>query len=154
MSNDDAYKRASREEWAKDRRTLYFDEASDLRGTVSYALSDYASAEEIEDLRAGLKARRLIHKVGTYERRGINKALRLIKDNELPWLLDDCYGAQDIMKPFQARRKTVCDAVVEEAERKRAMRPMDDAAWEEELRYRKSVDDYFAHSPIIRSRTP
>jgi hypothetical protein len=132
----------SREKWAERERTLYGDEAFEIEGQISYTLSDYANLEEIEALKAALKARRLTYKTGSYERMGTNAALRLVKENRLPVTYNDCCGAKDLCEPFQERRSAVCLAAVEAAKCERAKVSIDDTAWEQELQRRRELEEW------------
>ena len=116
------------EECSKQRRRCFFD----LSPKISRSLSDYATPAEIDALiiamrerwkELGREMRRLGGKGegGTSElwqkRRSINRGLKLIRNGQLPILLDDYYGAEDIMAELHARHRAAQAAAYERWER-------------------------------------
>jgi hypothetical protein len=129
----------SRQEWAEEVRTMHYDQIP----AISHRIADYATPEEIESLHRALLDRRKTYPVGSYERGGVNNALRLIKAGRLPFCLEDYYSAQDIMAEVHARHETARTAAEERTQQEIAATSIDDAAWEDELRRRAKVDAYF-----------
>jgi hypothetical protein len=172
------YNWPSREEWAKQRRTYYWDD--DLR--VSRKLQDYATPEEIDAITTALRAlwlaegrkmqaakqaagsrlqqpgednrsyfmrvramteteREPLHQWRTHqdERRQINQALKTISEGKLPdeRLRED---GKLILASIKARYDAAWEAAHAERKREIENRPIDDAAWEDHLRWRAWIE--------------
>jgi hypothetical protein len=123
----------TREQWAKDRRTLFLDD--DVH--VSDRLSDYAAPEEVAALVVALRMRRMTYAVGSYERDGCNRCIRLVERDVVPHVLNDYCGAQDLTAQIRGRYEHARAQALLDAERDRAEVPIDDEAWQEELRWRE-----------------
>lgn len=140
----------TREEWAKQRRTAYYD----LTPDVSEVLADYATTEEIAELQFAMRERwkqlgRKTRSEGSdddlsWKRRCINRGLKLIRNGELPFCLQDCAGAQDLIAPFKARYEAAKADLYETARLEIERRPIDDAAWEKELKRRAQVEKWLS----------
>jgi hypothetical protein len=178
-----SYKWPTREEWAKQERTPYYDLFKNL--PVSEELKDYATPQEIAAAVVGLKelyrtegrklkeAKRLAGPLAPQPRERIrdhyaryvamtehekelsrtvgniqdvrhesNKVLRCITKGYLPLHIDCCFRKE--IEPVLATIKARYDAAKKTAEvvrlRQIEATPIDDAAWEEELRRRASLE--------------
>jgi hypothetical protein len=145
----------SREEWARQRRTCYYD----LSPNVSRSLSDYATSAEIEALIVAMRERwkalgRQVRRLEggielRWKRACINRGLKLIRNGEIPICFEDYAGAEDIVADLHTRHRTAKVAAYERWERATARAPIDDSAWEQELAHRARVERYFK---VIRHR--
>jgi hypothetical protein len=163
------YQWPSREEWAIQRRTLYLDEMSDISvpGEWSLYASPEETAKLIEAFKEDYKAKgkqmrvlpdarkngEMRARVRTAEitdeemerlnlqrdRQRINRAIKLISKNRMPRLYDEGRYLK-LVAPFIERYDKARDEAVEQATARRAQTPIDDAAWEAELRWRASFD--------------
>jgi hypothetical protein len=89
-----------------------------------------------------------------WARKGINEVLAHIREDSLPNLFGHYHPLSEetkaLLAPFKERYDTARKAAEAEWQRECEQIPVDDAAWEQELRRRKSIDEYFARSPIIK----
>lgn len=133
------HKWLSRGEWAKERRTMHWDEVPN----ISDRIADYATPVEIEALRNALRGR--LKALGPrWKRRSINRALNRIRCRELPITREDYMGADDILTELQARYVWASADASERKKQEIAQRPIDDDAWNAELRRRARVDKHLA----------
>jgi hypothetical protein len=122
---------------------------------TSKAISEYATAEEIDALNRALRERwkrlgQQMRKPGFdgesefreqwVDRKSINRGLKLIARGELPILLDDYSGAKDLLAPFHARYEAAKAASWKRRKEEIAETPIDDAAWNAELQRRAWLD--------------
>ncbi len=140
----------SRAEWAKQQRTPYYDRFPE----ISLSISDYATPAEIETLKREL--RDLWKRLGRAmksakpdareklqdQRRDINHTIRVIERGDLPLCREDRFGSQETLASFIARyehhKAEVHARVVAEI----AQTPIDDAAWQKELKRRARIERY------------
>jgi hypothetical protein len=76
-------------------------------------------------------------------RQQINRVIKNLQNNERP----DCNGEtaiDELIEPVMTRWKMAHDAAIQKLEEKASARPIDDAAWEEELRRRAEFDRHGA----------
>jgi hypothetical protein len=140
----------SREEWAKYRTTLYADEGPES----SWHLARFANEAEISTAIAALENlwRDLGRQMKTaskkdfedlrLNRRGINRVLKDVRAGKLPAAGYIPDKLTKMFAPFYARQHADDEARWEQAEREKAATPIDDEAWEKELRRRKEQDEY------------
>lgn len=136
----------NRTEWAENRRTLFMDQVR----SVSDAVADYATPDEIARLRQEMRSRwralgREMKRNGINrddvadKRRSVNRGFKLIVAGTLPVCLHDYRGAQDILAPYHARRKAAQAASEQKQIEERAELPCGDAEWESELQWRAEI---------------
>jgi len=142
----------SREKWAKDRHTPYYDR---FPGT-SNSLAEYATPEEIAALKADLRKRwkqlgskmRELSGNGASDvilnlksdRSSMQWALALIAHGELPRHLKTFSEAEDILAPFHERYEAAKSKLHECISREIERTPIDDKAWNAELHRRAKVE--------------
>lgn len=125
----------TRDEWAVGVRTPY----ADLAPSVSTRIGDYATLPEVADLVVAMRKLKNSMPVG-WDRNCINRGLRLIRDGELPICLEDYGPATDLLAPLHARSENARATALEAWKQKVRATPIDDAAWELELRRRARID--------------
>jgi hypothetical protein len=146
--------RRSREQWAERRRTPYHD----LMPEVSDRIADYATEEEIAALKLAMRERwkELGRKARNepenpddlpWQRRCINRGLKLIESGKLPFCLEDKAGAEDLLAPFHALYEAAKAELYERASEEIAQTPVDDEAWKRELRRRADRGRHLAPCP-------
>ena len=122
----------------------------------SSSLADYATRDEIAALKIALRERwKLLGKrmrdlgkcdLAAHEiranRKSINRGLNLIEEGELPIQVDDYSGAKDILSPFHAQYHAARDVLWKRKELEVAKTPINDEAWEAELKRRARVDQW------------
>jgi hypothetical protein len=141
----------TRTEWARARQTASNGKLPD----VPTAISEYATADEIAELRTALRNR--LAQLGEkkthpypFHRKCIRRALELIDRGELPLGVNSTEGAHDILAPFYAR---YCAARAElQAQALSTQTAVDDEAWAAELQRRSRVGRV-RHWNTKRSRT-
>jgi hypothetical protein len=77
-------------------------------------------------------------------RREVNKVIEQLRDGSVPWRLT-CIGISTLPAPLDAiiaRYEAAVQAGNEKYVAEVAARPIDDAAWAEELRHRRRIDEY------------
>jgi hypothetical protein len=142
----------SREQWAKERRTPYYDRFPD----TSDSLAEYATPEEIAALKAALGERwnhlgTKIRELGgrdasdvtrnlQSDRSSIKWALKIIDEGGLPCQLETFSGAKDIFAPFHERYGASEIELRERTLREIEQTPIDDNAWNAELKRRARVE--------------
>jgi hypothetical protein len=148
----------SREEWAKDQRTPYYDHFEGGEGSIiSNRLADYADETTIA---AAIKAlESLWRELGRQmracqdaeqkeilkdRRAGINCALKTMRAGEIPSEHAECRSvlSSAILAPFDEPRDAALKAAYEQREREIAATPIDDAAWAKELQRRAHVEKW------------
>jgi hypothetical protein len=132
----------SREAWTKSRRS-----PAGRMPNASDRIADYATPDEIDELKAAMRER--LKKLGLkpardedarLKRRCINRGLKLLNDGELPFTLEAIAGAEDLLAPFHARYNAAASKLAKRALEEIARTPVDDAAWEAELKWRAKVE--------------
>lgn len=151
---------SSRSEWANERRTPYYDRFP----SPSNSLAEYATAEEIDGLKANLRKRwkQLGSKMREFSgnsasvvtrnlkshRSSIQWALALIAQGKLPRHLEAFSEAEDILAPFheryEAAKSKLHECTLKEIERT----PIDDDAWNDELHRRAMADQWRSVSTL------
>jgi hypothetical protein len=142
----------SRDEWAKERRTPYHDRFPE----TSDSLAEYATPEEITALKAALRERwaqlgKKMHELGgrdasditrnlQSDRSSIKWALKIIDKGGLPYQLETFSGAKDIFAPFHERYEAAKVKLRERAMQEIEQTPIDDDAWNAELKRRARID--------------
>jgi hypothetical protein len=138
----------SREEWARDRRTVYADMENPHPATRQ--LSAYATADEIAAAIAAVKAihrevcrAERVGKPSRADRNEVNDVLRRLRSDLVPWrwVAMGCSTPpaplDAIMARYQAAKKQADARWQTEVE----ATPIDDAAWKEELQRRRRIED-------------
>jgi hypothetical protein len=119
----------SREQWAKQHQHPYWDYETGcpFANKFGHHLSDHAASEEVTALRSE-----------------INDLLTRIRDDAIP---NGTRGGslmfertRELVAPFVARYDAAFEAARESWWQECAQIPVDDAAWESELRRRASID--------------
>jgi len=116
---------------------------------ASDRIANYATPDEIEALKATMRERwkKLGRKLARGEderckRRCIDRGLKLLNDGELPFTLEAIAGAEDLLAPFHARYNAAASELDKRALEEIARTPIDDAAWEAELKWRAKVEGW------------
>jgi hypothetical protein len=125
----------SREVWAKNRRTVDGDNLNDEDLGISGRVADYASPEEIVELRSTL--RKVSRKTKKYARHWLREALEDLCNGHMP--IDrglDVPLLAEILGRYQRAR----DAAEAELRRSVEALPIDDDAWGEELERRRNIE--------------
>jgi hypothetical protein len=166
------YQYPTRDEWAKERRTPYYDRFPDTPAL----LAEYATPEEIAALKIGLRERwrELGQKLREFpakaepesreerlrtfaggerservrihdSRSSINAAIETIENGELPLYLENYSGSKDIFVPFHARYEAAKAELYERTLREIEQTPVDDDAWAAELKRREYVEECLAN---------
>jgi hypothetical protein len=76
------------------------------------------------------------------------KTCRDLEEGRLPHF---GWGFDVSLAPLRNRYEAARAAEIERLERERAARPVDDAAWAEELAYRAKIDAYLRNGPFVHS---
>jgi hypothetical protein len=154
----------TREEWAEQRRTLYADQCEDI-GWID-KLTELATPSEIAEAIHALEqmwrdmgrqmktASREQHagfedfarECSDYtelrsERQIVNRALKLMRNGQLPILADE--GGMITNKLFphmHARMKQLHEEAIERRAQEKAQTPIDDDAWAKELEWRRKIE--------------
>jgi len=144
----------TREEWAKRRRTPYIDLAPD----TNWSIASYATPVEIEALKRAMRERwselgSQMRQAGEkdaknengdndfqLQRECINRGPKLIEEGTMPWSVEHYRGAEDLLQELQARYEAGRKAEIEKWEAEVAQTPIDDAAWDKELKRRAEID--------------
>lgn len=135
----------SREEWARQRRAMYYDDIP----AVSDEFADYASPDEIAAILAELKAhRRTVPPGPSCERSGVNAAIRAVKAGQLPFP-GECHGCKHIFAALRARHDAARAAAIEAKRQEIEQTPVDDNAWQDELARRARIEAWERRGPII-----
>jgi hypothetical protein len=145
----------SREEWAKGHRTYYADDAGDDALELSDQLTDYASPQEIADAIQEAKAlwsdmgRRLKHEPPgswlRFERRELNRqTIKPLIEGRMPYVPNTAREQLPRVTELCQRHDAAVNQAYEAKVAEYAARPIDDAAWERELRYRERIERYLA----------
>src|SRR5262249_1754579 len=82
------------------------------------------------------------------ERASINQMLASIRDDAFSWRYCACAEATQLVQPIRDRYDAAFEAARAEWERECEKIPIDDAAWEKELRRREALDARFGRSSI------
>jgi hypothetical protein len=167
MTMTEPIKWPSREEWAKDRRTPYIDSAPD---TADYSIEAYMTPAESASLKAAMRERwkelgRQMRQAGgkdvkneqgyndfQWRRKCISAGLKLIAQGTMPWLREHYHGAEDLVQELQARYEAARMAEIGKWEQEVAQTPIDDAAWDAELKRRAQVDAYLKPIDDLKRR--
>jgi hypothetical protein len=150
------YNWPTREEWARNERTLYADQTP----SMDWRLTSVASEAEItaiivahealwrdlgRQMKTASKEPRSEFKRDTeydriqWRRKLINRRLKELRDGRLPMDVDEAF--KETFAPLRARQRSNWEATCEAAAREKQKTPVDDAAWEKELRRRKWLED-------------
>jgi hypothetical protein len=124
-----------RDSWEATRQPKYPD------GSLSNGLSNFASPAEIDEL---IRALQRLHEtqVGIARRR-VTEAIKKLRNNELPYVTD-VPEAKRLLEPLRLRRQDMHELYKRAWSQHRNERPVDDAAWEAELRRRAAIENAFA----------
>jgi hypothetical protein len=152
----------SREEWAEERRTPYYDHFENL---ITNDINAYASPEEIAAALAAL--REIWCRYGRqmkaaqsgskdeywYRRRLINEVRKSLCEGRyhsyVDWVLQRENGDVPALAVIKKRYDAAKAAAEQKVHEDVAATPIDDAAWEEELQRRRGLDHYF-NNPAAR----
>jgi len=142
----------SRAEWAKERRTPYYDRFP----STSNSLAEHATPEEIDALNAALRKRwkqlgskmrelsgnsaSVVTRNLKSHRSSMQWALALIAQGELPRHLETFSEAEDILAPFHERYEAAKSKLHECTLREIERTPIDDNTWNDELHRRAMAD--------------
>jgi|GEM_PF-1154856 hypothetical protein len=153
----------TREEWARNRTTLYADQAPGLDHTLKAHASEAEIREAISALEnlwrdLGRQMRNPASKQPRshfledtdyrecqFRRKAINRMLKEMRDGWLPVQGNVDEALREMFAPFYVRQWKKRDADLEKAQREKAATPVDDAAWEKELEWRRKSEDDAAH---------
>ncbi|HEX9343412.1 MAG TPA: AAA family ATPase, partial [Actinomycetota bacterium] len=151
------YQFPTREQWTAERRTLYSDDACNAQAAVSRSALDHATPEEITETLAALaEGRRRAHRdlraarsdtdAGDSEdlaplqevHRRYGRAIKSLRDDQVPLATFEG-GELPELRHLVERYQAAVDAALATARRDVEARPVDDAAWAEELEHRQRV---------------
>ena len=151
---------SSRAEWANERRTPYYDRFP----SPSNSLAEYATAEEIDALKAdlrkrwkqlGSKMRELSGNSASVVKRNLKShrssmqwALALIAQGKLPCHHEAFSEAEDILAPFHERYEAAKSKLHERTLKEIERTPIDDNAWNDELHRRAMADQWRSVSTL------